>query len=70
MWQLISVIIIVAAAFGIAGYKIYLRFFSSRKYENSCNGCSGCSLKNELKMRQKGCFDHPEHKKKWTENIK
>ncbi|MEG0949760.1 MAG: FeoB-associated Cys-rich membrane protein [Bacteroidales bacterium] len=70
MWQIIIVTIIVAAAFGIAGYKIYLRFFSSRRHENACSGCSGCSLKNELRARQKGCFEHPEQKEKWQKKIK
>lgn len=70
MWQLIIVIIIVAAAFGAAIYKLYLRFFSNRRYENACNGCSGCSLQKELKARQKGCFEHPTHKQKWAKNVK
>ncbi|MEG1617858.1 MAG: FeoB-associated Cys-rich membrane protein [Bacteroidales bacterium] len=64
--QLIIVIIIVAAAFGAAAYKLYRRFFSTDKHGSACSGCSGCSLKNEFKARQKGCFEHPETKGKWT----
>lgn len=70
MTQLIIVIIIVAAAFGAAAYKLYKRFFSTARHENACNGCSGCSLKNELNARQKECFSHPEEKKKWEDKVK
>lgn len=70
MTQLIIVIFIVAVAFGVAGYKIYARFFSPNRSEHVCSGCTGCSLRNELKARQKGCFDHPEQKEKWLKATK
>jgi len=59
IYQYILVIIIFAGAAGYGGYLVYRRFSKKRRtngydcLSNPCEGCEGCSLKQEL--REKSC---------------
>ena len=64
--QWISVIIIVASAVIIMLVKLTRYFFLKKNDESICNGCSGCSLRNELKIRQKECSGNVELKNKYS----
>lgn len=51
MWQEIAVFIIGIAVLGYIGYKIY-RTLSEPKSNDPCSGCSGCTLKKEIKAHK------------------
>lgn len=56
--QYIIVSVIVATALGYSAYKVFRRFRkktgpSTECPPNACEGCDGCSLKQEL--REKSC---------------
>lgn len=46
MWQEIAIIGVAIAVISYVGYKIY-RLFIRPKRDNPCEGCCGCSLKNQ-----------------------
>ncbi len=50
MWQEITIAIIVIAAFGWVGWKIYK--FLTAKNKTSCDNCAGCELKDIMKDRK------------------
>lgn len=58
MWQEITIAIIVIAAFGWVGWKIYK--FLTAKNKTSCDNCAGCELKDIMKDRKENCKDQQE----------
>ena len=51
--QWLIVIIIVAISIIIATYKIIKNVFLKKNNDSICTGCTGCDLRNEMKIRQK-----------------
>lgn len=47
MWQEIVIILIGIATLVYIGWKIYRSIAKTRKSNDPCCGCSGCSLKNK-----------------------
>jgi hypothetical protein len=52
MWQEVLILIIAVIVIGYVGYKIYCFFTQPAP---SCNSCAGCSLKEQLKSKNRNC---------------
>ena len=50
MWQYIVLAIVVLSAIG---YVVYRTWQSFRAASDPCHGCSGCTIHNQLKKKQK-----------------
>lgn len=58
LWQYIIMSILVGVAVLYFLYKLYLRFFSKKKY-SPCDDCEGCALKGKYKEKKCPKSLHP-----------
>lgn len=52
MWQNIAIIIIGILVAVYACWKIYQTFTFSKNNRNPCNGCCGCSMKDQIENKK------------------
>ena len=58
MWQEIAIIIIGILTVLYVGWKIYKMLTTPKDQDNPCSGCSGCSLKDQIKTKKECSTAH------------